>query len=261
MLARRIIPCLDIDAGRVVKSVKFVDTRAVGDPVELCRRYDAEGADELVFYDISASAEGRRTTVETVSAVAACVFMPLTVGGGVSSVDQMRLLLRAGADKVSVNTASVADPQLIARGADKFGSQCIVLSIDARRLPTEPDRWEVVTHGGRRGTGRDALEWAAEGERLGAGELVLNSIDADGTREGYDLELCRAVSRRVRIPVIASGGAGRKEDFLRVLTEGRADAALAASLFHSGAMHIGGLKRYLAAEGVAIRPISGVEAR
>ena len=155
MLARRIIPCLDIDAGRVVKSVKFVDTRTVGDPVELCRRYDADGADELVFYDISASSEGRRTTLETVSAVAACVFMPLTVGGGVSSVEQMRVLLRAGADKVSVNTAAVADPELIARGADKFGSQCIVLSIDARRVDGEPGRWEVVTHGGRRGTGRE----------------------------------------------------------------------------------------------------------
>lgn len=260
-MARRIIPCLDIDAGLVVKSVKFVDTRMVGDPVELCRRYDAEGADELVFYDISASAQGRRTTVETVSAVAACVFMPLTVGGGVSSVEQMRLLLRAGADKVSVNTAAVADPDLIARGADKFGSQCIVLSIDARRVPGEPGRWEVVTHGGRRGTGRDALEWVVEGERLGAGELVLNSIDADGTREGYDIELCRAVSERVRIPVIASGGAGRREDFLRVLTEGRADAALAASLFHSGALGIGDLKSYLAAEGVAVRPASGVGAR
>ncbi len=256
LLARRIIPCLDIDAGRVVKSVKFVDTRAVGDPVDLCRRYDAEGADELVFYDISASAEGRRTTVETVSAVAARVFMPLTVGGGVSSVEQMRLLLRAGADKVSVNTAAVADPDLIARGADKFGSQCIVLSIDARRVPGAAGRWEVVTHGGRRATGRDALEWAAEGERLGAGELVLNSIDADGTREGYDIELCRAVSERVRIPVIASGGAGRREDFLHVLSEGRADAALAASLFHSGQLGIGDLKAYLAAAGVPVRPVT-----
>jgi cyclase len=254
VLARRIIPCLDIAGGRVVKGVRFGDTRAVGDPVELCRRYDAEGADEIVFYDISASAEGRRTTLETVAAVAACTFLPLTVGGGVDSVEQMHRLLRAGADKVSVNTAAVADPSLIARGADRFGSQCIVLSIDARRVPGAAGRWEVVTHGGRRPTGRDAVAWAVEGERLGAGELVLNSIDADGTQEGYDVEWCRAVSEAVRIPVVASGGAGRREDFLRVLTEGRADAALAASLFHSGALGIGELKAYLAAHGVPVRP-------
>lgn len=254
MLARRIIPCLDIDAGRVVKSVRFVDTRDVGDPVELCRRYDAEGADELVFYDISASAEGRRTTLETVSATAARAFIPLTVGGGVDSVDQMRRLLRAGADKVSVNSAAVADPALIARGADKFGNQCIVLSIDVRRVPGEEGRWEVVTHGGRRPTGRDALEWAVEGERLGAGELVLNSIDADGTREGYDIALCRAVAERVGIPLIASGGAGRGEDFVAVLTEGRADAALAASIFHRGVLGVPEVKARLAAAGVPVRP-------
>ena len=257
MLARRIIPCLDIDGGRVVKSVKFVDTRDIGDPVELCRRYDAEGADELVFYDISASAEGRRITLETVSATAACAFIPLCVGGGVDSVEQMRDLLRAGADKVSVNTAAVAAPDLIARGAERFGTQCIVLSIDARRLPGAEARWEVVTHGGRRATGKDAIEWAAHGERLGAGELVLNSIDGDGTRAGYDIALCRAVGERVGIPVVASGGAGRPEDFLEVLTDGMADAALAASIFHRGVLAIPELKRYLAAAGVAVRPVGG----
>lgn len=255
-LARRIIPCLDIDAGRVVKSVRFVDTAAVGDPVELCRRYDAEGADELVFYDISASAEGRRTTLETVAATAAQAFIPLTVGGGVDSVAQMRALLRAGADKVSVNTAAVADPRLVAAGADAFGSQCIVLSIDARRVPGPTPRWEVVTHGGRRPTGRDAVAWAVEGERLGAGELVLNSMDADGTRGGYDLEWCRVVGAAVSIPVVASGGAGRPEDFLEVLTAGRADAALAASVFHRGVLRIADLKDYLAAHGVAVRPVA-----
>jgi len=254
MLARRIIPCLDIDAGRVVKSVKFVDTRDVGDPVELCRRYDAEGADELVFYDISASTEGRRTTLETVAATAACAFIPLTVGGGVDSVEQMRRLLRAGADKVSVNSAAVADPELIARGADKFGNQCIVLSIDARRVPGPEDRWEVVTHGGRRPTGRDAVEWAVEGERLGAGEVVLNSIDGDGMREGYDIAFCRAVASRVGVPVIASGGAGRPEHFREVLTDGMADAALAASIFHRGVLGVAELKAYLAGAGVPVRP-------
>jgi cyclase len=254
MLARRLIPCLDIDAGRVVKGVRFADTDPVGDPVLLARRYDREGADELVFYDISASAQGRQTTLETVSATAAVAFIPLTVGGGVDSVEQMRRLLRAGADKVSVNSAAVADPDLVARGADKFGSQCIVLSIDARRRPDPQGGWEVVTHGGRRPTGLDALEWAVRGVALGAGELVLNSIDSDGTRAGYDLEFCRAVSTRVGVPVIASGGAGRADDFLEVLTQGAADAALAASVFHRGEIGLGELKRYLAAHGVPVRP-------
>ena len=254
MLGKRIIPCLDIDGGQVVKGVRFADPAAVGDPVALCRRYDAEGADELVFYDISASAQGRQTTLETVAATAACAFIPLTVGGGVDSVEHMRRLLRAGADKVSLNSAAVADPALITAGAERFGSQCIVLSIDGRAVPGQPGRWEVVTHGGRRPTGRDAVEWAAEGERLGAGELVLNSIDADGTRQGYDIGWCQAVSRRVGIPVVASGGAGRREDFLEVLTAGAADAALAASLFHSGALGLAPLKAYLGGHGVAIRP-------
>jgi cyclase len=253
VLARRIIPCLDIDAGRVVKGVRFADTREVGDPVALARLYDAEGADELVFYDISASAEGRSTTVEVVARVAAEVFIPLTVGGGVSSLDDMQRLLRAGADKVSVNTAAVADPTLIARGAERFGSQCVVLSIDARRVPGARDRWEVVTHGGRRPTGWDAVAWAARGEALGAGEVVLNAIDADGVREGFDVALCRAVAEAVRIPVVASGGAGRPEHFRAVLQEGRADAALAASVFHLGEIRIADLKAYLAAAGVPVR--------
>lgn len=257
MLARRLIPCLDIDAGRVVKGVRFADTDPVGDPVALARRYDREGADELVFYDISASAQGRQTTLATVAATAAEAFIPLTVGGGVDSVEQMRRLLRAGADKVSVNSAAVADPDLIARGADQFGSQCIVLSIDIRRRPGTTLAWEVVTHGGRRPTGMDALDWAARGAALGAGEVVLNSIDADGTRAGYDMELCRAVSARLPIPVVASGGAGRREDFLAVLTAGAADAALAASVFHRGEIPLPALKRYLAAHGVPVRPAGG----
>ena len=257
MLARRLIPCLDIDAGRVVKGVRFADTDPVGDPVALARRYDREGADELVFYDISASAQGRQTTLETVRATAAEAFIPLTVGGGVDSVEQMRRLLRAGADKVSVNSAAVADPALIARGADQFGSQCIVLSIDARRRPGAEAAWEVVTHGGRRPTGLDALAWASRGAEWGAGEVVLNSIDSDGTRAGYDLEFCRAVAARVRIPVVASGGAGRREDFLAVLTGGAADAALAASVFHRGEIALPALKQYLAANGVPVRPTGG----
>lgn len=256
MLARRLIPCLDIDAGRVVKGVRFADTDPVGDPVALARRYDREGADELVFYDISASAEGRATTLEAVSAVAACAFIPLMVGGGVDSVEQMRRLLRAGADKVSVNSAAVADPALIARGAERFGSQCVVLSIDARRVGREA-RWEVVTHGGRRETGLDALEWAERGVRLGAGELVLNAIHADGVREGYDVALCRAVAERVGVPVVASGGAGSMAHFRDVLLTGQADAALAASVFHRGEIGLGALKAYLAQAGVPVRPVAG----
>jgi cyclase len=256
MLARRIIPCLDIDAGAVVKGVRFAATREVGDPVALARLYDAEGADELVFYDISASAQGRATTLDVVAAVAAEAFIPLTVGGGVDSVEQMHALLRAGADKVSVNTAAVRDPELVARGAERFGSQCIVLSIDARR--TGPDRWEVVTHGGRRPTGLDAVEWAARGEALGAGELVLNAIDADGVRQGYDVAFCRAVSARVGIPVVASGGAGSMEHVAEVLAPGVADAALAASVFHLGEIRIPALKAFLAARGIPVRPWAGI---
>lgn len=257
MLTKRIIACLDIDGGRVVKGVRFQGTEEVGDPVALCQRYDTEGMDEIVFYDISASAEGRRTTLATVRATAEHAFIPLCVGGGVSSVDEIRELLRAGADKVSVNSAAVRDPSIITRGADKFGSQCIVLSMDVRQVMgqggTWSGRWEVVTHGGRHRTGMDAIEWAYQGERLGAGELVLNSIDADGVREGYDIPLCQAVSNVTTIPVIASGGAGRPEHFWKVLTEGRADAALAASIFHRGEVPVSTLKRYLAEQGVPVR--------
>lgn len=259
MLSKRIIACLDIDDGRVVKGVRFAGTRAVGDPVALCRRYDREGMDELVFYDISASVQGRQTMLSTVRATAEQAFIPLTVGGGVGSTEQVRALLRAGADKVSVNSAAVADPGLIGRAADKFGNQCIVLSIDARRQNGTDGcfagRWEVVTHGGRRGTGWDVLEWARRGEELGAGELVLNSIDADGGRHGFDVELCRTVSRAVSIPVIASGGAGSADDFLAVLTAGEADAALAASIFHLGEISVGEVKRYLEGHGVPMRPV------
>lgn len=251
MLAKRIIPCLDIADGRVVKGVRFADLRDAGDPVALAQRYDADGADEVVFYDISASAEGRRTTIEVVTATAEHAFIPLTVGGGIGDTDWMRALLRAGADKVSVNTAAVADPQLIDRGADRFGSQCIVLSMDVCRIG--PGAWEVVTHGGRRPTGRDAVAWAVEGERRGAGEIVVNSIDADGVRRGYDVALVRAVADAVGIPVVASGGAGGPEDMYAALTEGRADAALAASIFHSGERTVADVKRYLADRGVAVR--------
>jgi cyclase len=244
---------LDIKDGRVVKGVRFADLRDAGDPVELVRRYDQDGADEVVFYDISASAEGRRTMLEVVTATAEHAFIPLTVGGGVSDTEWMRTLLRAGADKVSINTAAVADPDLISAGALRFGSQCIVLSMDVRRAG--PGRWEVVTHGGRRPTGRDAVAWAVEGERRGAGEIVVNSIDADGVRRGYDVALVRAVADAVGVPVVASGGAGSPEDMCAVLTEGRADAALAASIFHSGEVTVADVKAYLSGRGVRVRTV------
>ncbi len=253
MLAKRIIPCLDVRDGRVVKGVRFANLRDAGDPVELAQRYDAAGADEVVFYDISASAEGRRTTLDVVTATAERAFIPLTVGGGVSDPDWVRTLLRAGADKVSINTAAVADPTLIERAADRFGSQCIVLSMDVRRAG--PGRWEVLTHGGRRPTGRDAIAWAAEGERRGAGEVVVNSIDADGGRQGYDVTLLRAVADSVGVPVVASGGAGGSEDMYAALTEGGADAALAASIFHSGEVSVADVKRYLSGRGVLMRVV------
>ncbi len=250
-LARRILPCLDVKDGRVVKGIRFLNLRDVGDPVEQARAYDAEGADELVFLDISASAEGRATMLEVVRRVAAQIFIPLTVGGGIGSEVQVRRALLAGADKVSINTAAVRDPSLIERAARRFGSQCVVLAVDARR---RGEGWEVVTHGGRRPTGLDVLEWVREGVRRGAGEILLTSMDADGTLEGYDLELTRAVAEAVPVPVIASGGAGTTEHFARVLTEGRADAALAASLFHDRRLRIGDLKAYLAARGIPVRP-------
>ncbi len=253
MLAKRIIPCLDIKDGRVVKGVNFFNLRDAGDPVEQASLYDQAGADELVFLDISASHEGRETTIETVRRVADHVFMPLTVGGGIRAVEDIRGLLLAGADKVSLNTAAVQNPTLLSEGAERFGSQCIVLAIDARRVPGGELRWEVFTHGGRRPTGLDALEWAARGVQAGAGEILLTSMDADGTLAGYDIELNRRVAELVAVPLIASGGAGAPAHFAAVLTTGKADAALAASLFHDGVLQIPELKKYLAEQGIAVR--------
>ena len=250
MLAKRIIPCLDIKDGRVVKGVNFVNLRDAGDPVEQARLYDAQGADELVFLDISATHEGRRTTLDLVSRVAETVFMPLTVGGGIREVDDMRNLLLAGADKVSVNSAAVKRPELLSEGATRFGAQCIVLAIDARRSGSS---WEVFVNGGRIPTGIDAVEWAGRGVELGAGEILLTSMDADGTLAGYDIELTRRIAEAVSVPVIASGGAGTPAHFAEVLTEGKADAALAASLFHDGKLRIPDLKTELRGLGVAVR--------
>lgn len=252
-LARRIIPCLDVKDGRVVKGVNFVNLRDAGDPVENARIYDQMGADELVFLDISASPEGRKTTVDKVRLVADQVFLPLTVGGGIRSVEDVRTILLAGADKVSVNTAAIQIPELLSQGAERFGSQCIVLAIDARR--SNPGRWEIYSHGGRRPTGMDAIDWARRGVDLGAGEILLTSMDTDGTMAGYDLELTRAVVQAVNVPVIASGGAGKLEDFATVLIQAQADAALAASLFHDNHVTVGDVKRYLIARGVPIRPV------
>ena len=252
MLAKRIIPCLDVKDGRVVKGVNFVGLRDAGDPVAQARFYDAEGADELVFLDITATHEARGTVMAMARAVADQVFIPFTVGGGIRSVDDMRAILRAGADKVSVNSAAVGDPQLIATGATEFGSQAIVVAIDARRRP-DGTGWEVFVSGGRTPTGLDALEWARRAEGLGAGELLLTSMDGDGTQAGYDLALTRAVAEAVGIPVIASGGAGTVEHFAAVLTDGRADAALAASLFHYRQLSVGQVKSYLLNQGIPIR--------
>ncbi|BCX89749.1 imidazole glycerol-phosphate synthase subunit HisF [Methylomarinovum tepidoasis] len=249
-LAKRIIPCLDVDAGRVVKGVKFVDIRDAGDPVEIARRYDAEGADELTFLDITASHEGRETMVHVVEAVAGCVFIPLTVGGGIRSLDDIRRLLNAGADKVAINTAAVFDPEFVRRAARRFGSQCIVVAIDAKRVG---DHWEIFTHGGRKPTGIDAVAWAGKMESLGAGEILLTSMDRDGTKEGFDIPLTRAVSERVGIPVIASGGVGNLEHLAEGILEGRADAVLAASIFHFGEYSIREAKEYLAARGIEVR--------
>jgi cyclase len=250
MLAKRIIPCLDIKDGRVVKGVQFVNLRDAGDPVEQARIYDRQGADELVFLDISATHEGRKTTLELVSSVAETVFMPLTVGGGIREVDDMRNLLLAGADKISVNSAAIARPELISEGAARFGAQCIVLAIDARRNNSS---WEVFVNGGRIPTGMDAIEWAMRGVDLGAGEILITSMDADGTLAGYDIELTRTIAEAVSVPVIASGGAGTPSHFAEVLTKGRADAALAASLFHDGRLLIPDLKMELETKGVAVR--------
>lgn len=261
MLTKRIIPCLDIDRGRVVKGVRFLDHRDAGDPVELASFYDREGADELVFYDITASAEGRGIMLDVVERVAGQVFIPLTVGGGLRTVADMRRMLQAGADKVSINTAAVEDPDLISRGADRFGSQCIVLGLDAMRTDdSENPHWEVRVRTGRDGgerTGLDAVEWAARAARLGAGEVVVNSMDADGTQEGYDLELLKAISEVVTIPVVASGGAGRLDHLYDVLDVADVDAVLAASIFHFGEYRISEAKAYLAERGVPVRPIEG----
>jgi imidazole glycerol-phosphate synthase subunit HisF len=252
MLAKRIIPCLDIKDGRVVKGVNFVNLRDAGDPVEQARLYDEQGADELVFLDISATHEGRKTTLELVSRVAETVFMPLAVGGGIREVGDMRNLLLAGADKVSVNSAAVKRPELLSEGAARFGAQCIVLAIDARRRIGALG-WEVYVNGGRIPTGLDAIEWAIRGVELGAGEILLTSMDADGTLAGYDLELTRIISQSTSVPIIASGGAGKPSHFADVLTDGKADAALAASLFHDGKLLIPDLKRELQALGVPVR--------
>lgn len=254
MLAKRVIPCLDIDRGRVVKGIRFVSLVDAGDPVEQARAYDAQGADELVFLDITASFDKRSIIIDLVRRVADEVFIPLTVGGGLDSIEDIRAVLRAGADKVSLNTAAVARPSLLSDGAETFGSQCIVIAIDARRRQaSDPEKgWEVYTHGGRKNAGLDALEWAARAERLGAGEILLTSMDRDGTRDGYDVELTRAVSASVRIPVIASGGAGRLEHFHEAL-EGGAGAVLAASLFHFGDYKIAEVKEYLRTRGILVR--------
>ncbi len=256
MLSKRIIPCLDVKDGRVVKGVSFVDLRDAGDPVEQARIYDAEGADELVFLDITASHERRDTVLDMARSVAECVFIPFTVGGGIRTVADMRAMLLAGADKISINSAAVQNPQLIADGAREFGSQCVVVAVDAKR---RGPGWEVYINGGRIAAGLDAVQWAQHVADLGAGEILLTSMDADGTQAGYDVALTRAVADAVPIPVIASGGAGSLEHFYAALTEGRADAALAASLFHYRQLSIAEVKDYLMERGVAVRRSQGLE--
>jgi cyclase len=252
MLAKRIIPCLDVKEGRVVKGVNFVNLRDAGDPVEQARIYDAQGADELVFLDISATHEGRQTMIQVVRQVAVEVFMPFTVGGGVRTIDDVRNLLLAGADTVSINSAAVRTPEILTQGAERFGSQCIVLAVDAKRR-ADTAGWEVYINGGRIPTGLDAVEWCARGVELGAGEILLTSMDADGTLAGYDIALTRTVAKAVSVPVIASGGAGTPAHFAEVLTEGKADAALAASLFHDRVLDIRDLKAYLVGQGIVMR--------
>jgi cyclase len=252
MFTKRIIPCLDVKNGRVVKGVNFVDLRDAGDPVEIGAAYDKEGADELVFLDITASSDARRTVVDMVRRVAETVFIPFTVGGGIRTVEDFREILRAGADKVSVNSAAILNPDLIAEAADRFGSQCVVLAIDAKRRE-DGSGWNVYRNGGRIDMGIDAVEWAVKADRLGAGEILLTSMDWDGTKAGYDLELTRTIAENVSVPVIASGGAGNMEHFYEALTEGKADAALAASLFHYRELEIRDVKQYLRDRGVSVR--------
>jgi len=251
-VAVRVIPCLDVDGGRVVKGVNFSDLRDAGDPVEMAQVYDAEGADELVFLDITASSDARLTTYDVVSRTAEQVFIPLTVGGGIRKVEDVDRLLRSGADKVSLNTAAIARPELLREAAERFGSQCIVLSVDARKAAGTSSGWEVTTHGGRQGTGIDAVEWAARGQELGVGEILLNSMDADGTRDGYDLPMIAAVRAVTSVPLIASGGAGALEHFAPAVEAG-ADAVLAASVFHFGTLRISEVKQALRAAGHTVR--------
>ncbi|PYK96029.1 MAG: imidazole glycerol phosphate synthase subunit HisF [Verrucomicrobia bacterium] len=256
MLAKRVIPCLDVHDGQVTRGVRFGkaeagELRNVGDPVELALRYNEQGADEMVFFDITASAHGRKTMVDVIERVAEKCFMPLTVGGGIRAVNDMQTMLRAGADKISINSAALVTPDLIRAGAEKFGSQCIVVSVDAKRF--DPGRWEVFSHGGRKPTGLDAVEWAQRAVELGAGEIVLNSIDADGTKAGFDLVITRRISESVGVPVVASGGAGKLEHMAEVLLEGKADAVLAASIFHFGEYTVKEVKQFLAKQNIPVR--------
>ena len=254
MLAKRVIPCLDVNAGRVVKGVNFVGLRDAGDPVEIAGRYDDQGADELTFLDITASSDDRGLILDIIEAVAAQVFIPLTVGGGVREVADVRRLLNAGADKVSINTAAVQNPRLVGDAADRYGSQCIVVAVDAKRVPeSAPQRWEVFTHGGRRATGLDALEWGRKMQALGAGEILLTSMDRDGTRAGFDLELTRAFSQALNVPIVASGGVGNLEHLAQGVLLGHADAVLAASIFHYGEFTVRQAKEHMASRGIEVR--------
>ena len=252
MFTKRIIPCLDVNNGRVVKGINFVNLRDAGDPVEIAAAYDKAGADEVVFLDITASSDNRNTVVDMVRKVAENVFIPFTVGGGIRTVDDFKALLREGADKISINSSAINTPQLISDAADKFGSQCVVVAIDARKR-SDGSGWNLYKNGGRIDTGLDAIEWAIKADKMGAGEILLTSMDCDGTKNGYDIELTRLISENVSVPVIASGGAGTKEHFYEALTEGKADAALAASLFHYKELEIMDLKKYLADKGVSVR--------
>ena len=253
MLTKRIIPCLDVKDGRVVKGVRFLSLRDAGDPVEIAKVYEKQKADELVFLDITASYEGRKTLIDVVRNVARNIFMPFTVGGGIRGLEDIRALLNAGADKVSINTAAVRSPSLIREASRRFGSQCIVVAIDAKKVIGKSKKWEVFTHGGRTPTGLDAVQWAKRAQRLGAGEILLTSMDFDGTKDGFDIGLTRAVVDHLKIPVIASGGAGQREHFLEVFKKGEADAALAASIFHYGEYTVAEIKRYLKTKGVNVR--------
>jgi cyclase len=262
MLARRVIPCLDVHDGKVTRGVQFGraeagELRNVGDPVELALRYNDQGADEMVFFDITASAHDRSSMVDVIERAADCCFMPLTVGGGIRTLDDISIMLKAGADKISINSAAISHPELIQEGAKKFGSQCIVVSIDAKRV--NDDRWEVFSHGGRKSTGMDSVEWARKVVGYGAGEIVLNSIDADGTKAGYDLVITKRISESISVPVVASGGAGNLEHMAQVLETGKADAVLAASIFHFGEYTVSDVKDYLSSKGIPIRTMAAIE--